>query len=185
VREAFQRTPSQFGPWVGTDCVEPAEAIDMLKPNAIISRAFNDKARSWKATFLLVQCSDVRDMISHYPPKCYPNRGLTQPVNPKQIDWVVDDLEVHGTEYQFESATFQSSQITVVDNFMVLPDGRVFPDMDQVAKYLKLDVRYFGLAQVQIVFDGATRPEERKQIGLELIKAHMNIIDAIRSGVRP
>ncbi|HEY8746715.1 MAG TPA: hypothetical protein VIM11_01995 [Tepidisphaeraceae bacterium] len=184
VREVYDQTPNHFGPWVGTPCDEPAEAIDLLKPNVIVSQAFEDKEHRRKATFLLVQCSDVRDMISHYPPICYKNRGLIEPVPRQLINWKVDDLDVQGTEYQFESETLQSSQITIVDNFMVLPNGRVVENMDEVKKRLKLDVRYFGVAQVQIVFDGSTLPEERKQIGTELIRAHMNLINVIRSGVR-
>jgi len=100
------------------------------------------------------------------------------------FEWNLGTLDVHGTEYQFESSTFQSSQTTVVYNFMVMPDGKILPDMDALQRYLKLDMRFFGVAQVQIVFSGLVVPEKREQIARELIKGHMQLIDVIRSGVR-
>ena len=182
VRAAFEATPMDVGPWQGKRVPEPAEAIDMLKPNVLLSRSYEDKSRDRRATFLLVQCSDVRDLISHYPPICYPNQGLKQS-DPQPFHWKVGDLDIDGTEYTFESSTFQNGQLTIVYNFMVLPDGRIVPDMEVVRRYLSLDMRYYGMAQVQIVFDGRVPPRQREEICQELIAGHMSLINVIRSGV--
>ncbi len=154
VRAVYEAVPRDLGDWHGTDVPEPAEAIDMLKPNVLLSRYYRDAATGREATFLLVQCSDVRDLITHYPPICYRNQGMSYAVAPAVFNWDVEGLKIEGTEYQFESSTLQNTRLTDVYNFMVLPDGSVFPDMEAVKKYLSLDSRYFGMAQVQIVFDG-------------------------------
>jgi len=182
VRAAFEATPMDVGKWQGKPVPEPAEAIDMLKPNVLLSRSYEDKSTERRATFLLVQCSDVRDLISHYPPICYPNQGLKQSA-PQPFHWTVADLKIDGTEYTFESSTLENSQLTIVYNFMVLPDGRIVPDMEEVRRYLSLDMRYYGMAQVQMVFDGRVPPGQREEICKELIAGHKALIDVIRSGV--
>ena len=184
VRAAYDAMPKDLGPWHGREVPEPAEAIDMLKPNVLLSRYYEDRSTGREANFLLVQCSDVRDLITHYPPICYPNQGMSYAARPDPFTWDVEGLKIKGTEYQFESSTLQNTKLTDVYNFMVLPDGSVFPDMEAVRKYLSLDSRYFGMAQVQIVFDGRTPPAQRKEISLELIKAHMPLIKVISTGVQ-
>jgi hypothetical protein len=183
VRAVFDAMPLDLDPWHGTIVPEPADAIDMLKPNVLLSRVYQDPSTGRSATFLLVQCSDVRDLNSHYPPICYPNQGLKQLEDRRrQFQWKVAGTEFYGTEYSFESATLQDSRLTVVYNFMVLPDGRILPDMDEVKKLLSLDRRYFGMAQIQIVFDGKVPSGLREDTAKALIQAHMKLIDVIRKG---
>jgi len=183
VRAVFEEMPLDFQPWHGTLVPEPADAIDMLKPNVLLSRVYEDPSTDRRATFLLVQCTDVRDLISHYPPICYPNQGLQRLKDQEQrATWNVEGLDIHCTEYAFEARTLQDSHLTVVYNFMVLPDNRILPDMEEVGRRQSLDRRFFGMAQVQIVFDGRVPPDQRKRTACELIAKHMKLIDAIRLG---
>lgn len=183
VRAVYDAMPLNFPPWRGTVVPEPADAIDMLKPNVLLSRTYEDASTDRRATFLLVQCTDVRDLISHYPPICYPNQGMQRLRDQeRQFPLDVGGLEVPVTEYTFESRTLQDSRLTVVYNFMVLPDNRILPNMDEVGKRQSLDRRFYGMAQVQIVFDGRVPPERRQKTAEELIRLHMKLIDVIRLG---
>jgi hypothetical protein len=181
VRAAAEKAPTQFGTWTGVDCKVPGEATKLLRPNAVVSRVFTDSATGMQASFLLVQCTDVRDMLFHYPPICYPARGLTQ-IGKDPRQWNVDGLKIAGTEYSFESSTFANANITIVDNFMILPDGRTAPNMEAVREQLRLRNRYFGAAQIQVVFDGGFPRERRDAVCAEFIANHMPLINVIRSG---
>lgn len=182
VKSAAAAVPLNFGDWVGTDVAVPPEASAQLHPNVIISRQFKNIVTGEQVSFLLVQCPDIRDLTPHYPPVCYPGRGLalTSAV-PK--DWRADKLTVQGTEYQFESNTFQTDKLTVVANFMVLPDGRTCRDMTEVRKQAGLRTRFYGAAQVQVVFSSDTTIERRDQICDEIIAAYMPLIRVISTGV--
>lgn len=183
VREVAARAPLAFGNWVGEDIAVPPEARSQLHPNVIISRGYHNTVTNQSVTLLLVQCPDVRDLVPHYPPVCYPGRGLSLD-SARPVDWRVPELDVTGTEYQFESNTFETDKLTIVDNFMVLPDGRICREMNQVRRQVGLRTRYFGAAQVQVVFSSDTPAGAREKICDEFIEAYRPLLDAIRSGVR-
>lgn len=179
---ATDAAPLRFGNWVGTDVAVPPEAAQQLHPNVIISRQYTNTLTGRRAGFLLVQCGDVRDLTPHYPPVCYPGRGLTLvATHPK--DWSAAGLTVRGTEYQFESNSFQTGTLTIVENFMVLPDGRTCRNMEQVRQQVAMRARYFGAAQVQVVLDSETPDAERDRICSEFVAAYAPLLGAIRSGV--
>lgn len=174
--------PLNFGDWVGREEPVPAEAAEELHPNVIINRQFTNTRKGEGVALLLVQCPDVRDLTPHYPPVCYPGRGLTL-TKSQPRDWRLGARTVMGTEYQFESDSFQSNKNRIVENFMVLPDGRTCRDMSEVRKLAGLRTRYFGAAQVQIVFSFDTPPDRRGEISDEIIKAYKPLLDVILSGV--
>lgn len=183
IRDEAARVPLTIGEWVGQDCPIPAEASKLLRPNVVVSRIFHDSTNGRSVGFLLVQCTDVRDIVCHYPPVCYPYRGLSLVVRYPR-DWNVNGTLFTGTEYQFESSTLDSPALTVVENFMILPNGHLARDMGEVAAQLRLRTRYLGAAQVQVIFQSDTSLEERNAICARFIVAHMPLIDAIRSGVQ-
>lgn len=183
VRVAAERVPLTFGPWSGTDVPVPQEAATQLRPNVIISRAYVNSLTQQRVALLLVQCADVRDLTPHFPPMCYPGRGLSlTSTEPK--DWPMDQVTVNGTEYQFESNTFKTDKLTIVDNFMILPDGRTCRDMTEVRRLVGLKTRYFGAAQVQLVFNSEVPAAERQAICVEFFKVCEPLINTIRSGFR-
>src|SRR5438270_7313246 len=88
------RTPDDE--WTSRETKIPDAAIQLLHPNATVSRRYvnlkND--RKW-ADLLIVQCSDPIDMSGHYPPNCYPNSG--EPLVYKaERNWQVGDVNVPG-----------------------------------------------------------------------------------------
>jgi hypothetical protein len=183
VRKAAEQTPLNFGAWSGTDLPVPMEAKQQLHPNVIISRRYTNSLTQQRVALLLVQCSDVRDLTPHFPPMCYPGRGLTL-ISTQPRDWPLYQLTINGTEYQFESNSFKSDKLTIVDNFMILPNGRTCRDMIEVRRQIGLKTRYFGAAQVQLVFDSDTSQAERDSICTEFFKAYRPFIETVRSGFR-
>lgn len=67
--------PPRFGPWVGTDVPVPSGAQRILTPNALVCREVRTLEGDGRATFILVHCADVRDMLGHWPPVCYRSDG--------------------------------------------------------------------------------------------------------------
>jgi hypothetical protein len=142
-----------------------------------------DAANGTTAAFLLVQCSDARDMVAHYPPICYPARGWNI-VAADARNWSVPGLDATGMEYRFDSPTVGENRSVVVADFLVMPDGRVMRDMsaiDQASVDVKL--RFLGAAQVQVTFDAGV-PREARDASITSLVGHFRpVIDEIRRGV--
>jgi hypothetical protein len=185
VAQLAAESPVHIDDWVGVDVPIPRAAFALLRPNVILSRRFETVGRGLSATFLLVHCRDARDMEGHYPPRCYPGQGWKQ-VAAEPMSWRVAGMDIPGTEYEFTTETFSRSGHLFIENFMVLPDGKLAPDIDGVVASAK-DYRkkFFGAAQVQVVFDASVPPETRREVFETLVAAHAPLIEKIRTGVAP
>jgi hypothetical protein len=184
VKRAAAQIPMRVGDWVGRDVPVPQAAVQMLSPNVILSRQYVDVTRGLDASVLLVQCGDARDMTAHYPPVCMGNAGWRlDRADPRR--WTVGDLVVDGTDYEFSTRSFDRMDNLHIANFMVLPDGRIAPDMAMVTEAAS-DVRrrYFGSAQVQVVTGRQMTPDERDATFAALVGAMRDTIQAIRAGGR-
>ena len=172
------------GDWVGTDVPVPQAAAALLKPNVLMNRYYRNRVTGRRVSFLLVQCGDARDLLGHYPPVCYPGNGWLS-VAHEPRDWRVGGTTITGTQYEFARSTFDRSSSIVIYNFMVLPDGTVGRDMDSVNRSAQ-DYRrkFFGAAQVQVVFDSSMPRPERDRIMDELIRVHGGLLEMIRDGVQ-
>lgn len=183
VHAAAASLSPDFGDWTSVEVPIPAEASRLLRPNVVISRGYVNNAMGLRVSFLLIQCTDVRDMVSHYPPICYPYRGLSL-VKQNVQSFQDGGLTMPATEYQFESGTLNSPDMTVVENFMILPIGRITANMDQVKEQLRLRSRYFGAGQVQIMFESGATEQLRHRVAQDFISHYQPLIDAIRAGVQ-
>src|ERR1700691_3902298 len=66
------------GSWTRKDTERRTPAIQLLRPNAILSREYRNDRRKQVVEFLIVDCSDARDLQGHYPPNCYPAQGESE-----------------------------------------------------------------------------------------------------------
>lgn len=187
VRAAAAESPLRIGPWIGTDQEQPPSAIQLLKPNVIISREYIHEQTGRAVSFILVHCKDARDIYGHYPPACYPAHGMKlRDRHPTPIDWDVAGTRVPGTEYRFDSARPDHPGL-VVDNFIITP-GAYCRDMqavgDLVGDYTQ---RFFGAAQVQVVFGDPDRwsEAERREVFNTIVQAYLPLIEQIRKGNHP
>ena len=157
-----------IGDWVGKDVPVDQSAVKLLRPNVIISRQYHNTVTGSTVGFLFVDCSDARDTIGHYPPICYPSQGFS-PELTETHDWHLPHMTIHGTEYNFVRSVFDSDGKLWVDDFFVLPGAGTVPDRTPViAAAADLQRRFYGVAQVQLVFNVQGTGEERDQTFTEL-----------------
>lgn len=179
VLAAQNDAPSEFGPWDSRPIELPPSAIQLLKPNAILSRTFFNKSGQRSGDFLVVQCKDARSLSGHWPPNCYKATGYTQ-AGEQPRTWSVGGQDFPGIEYTFEIDTAGRRSRLAVANFMILPGVGYVPDMASVreagADHLR---RYFGAAQVQVVTDASYPPEVRDAIFTDILRAHLPLIRTI------
>lgn len=194
-------SPKQFGPWDSKPVDIPKSAVELLRPNAMLSRTFYDATNRRRAEFLIVQCKDARDLSGHWPPNCYKANGYTQ-ADVQQRTWTVapnttakpntEPVEISGgstenipgaipgVEYTFAIETAGQSSRLVVANFMILPGVGYVQDMASV-RDAGADPRRrsLGAAQVQVVTDASYTQAQRDDIFRELIGPHLPLIRAI------
>ena len=183
VRAAAALLPRNVGPWLGTDVPVPESAVEMLRPNTYVSRQYQHVGSGRVATLLIVHCEDARDLIGHYPPVCYRSAGWEkQAAVPAERRAGDETFTV--TDYTFASKRVDRTNVLRIDNFMVLPDGRVCQDMDGV-EALAQDHRrkFFGAAQVQVITDAGWSEADRADVFRQLIGAAAPLIRDIRGGV--
>lgn len=183
VRDTAAQMPLQIGSWVGRDVPVTQGAVALLHPNVIISRQYTDMVSGRSVGFLLVQCSDARDILGHYPPICYVMHGWTG-LDTRKHEWDVAGMRIWGMEYEYSKMSEeQSSHISVCD-FMLLPDGRTCGDMDTVDNAAKsYRTRFFGAAQVQLECDVSIPASERDGIFEMVLQAAKPILNSIGTGV--
>ena len=192
------------GRWTGREMPLPTAAQKLLRPNAVVSRTYEDNqkgelgaagtiGRERVATLLIVQCRDSRDMLGHYPPRCYRSHGMEQK-SAEPRNWVVGDLVIPGVEYGFEQKLVGQTYRTTVYNFFVVPGGRTHEplrrDMDAVREAAEdYQQRYYGAAQFQVVFQGLSSADlprsERDDIFRTLIEPTIPVIKTLSSGGLP
>ena len=138
VKAAADQVPLRFGPWIGRDEPITADARRLLHPNVVINRTYRNVSTGLEVGFLFVQCDDARSIMDHYPPICYVTQGYDKD-GVKAIDWKVGGMAISGTEYEFGRREIGQERSIVVDNFIVMPDGRIERDME--AKVAQKDTK--------------------------------------------
>ncbi len=187
VKTVADTLPTRIGPWFGSDVAVPTQAVDLLRPNVLVSRRYENIITGQSFTFLLVQTRDARDLLGHYPPICYPARGFVQQSDEAKR-WPVNlgpqrSVAVDGRRYAFSLSSAAGEQRIEVVNFMLAPDGSVAPDMYALEKHLTDRRRtHYGAAEVQLVFPPTIPPAEQDAVAAEVIEASRPVLDAILAG---
>ena len=183
VRESVKKIPYIVGDWVGTDTEIRQEALQILDANSTLSRVYRHLGTGRTATMLLVQCADARSLLGHYPPVCYPSQGWSQ-LSSALRPVAIEDGTFEATEYVFGYDLLQQSTPLEVLHFMVLPDGRIAPDM-QLLDIAARDRRFtfYGGASVQFIVEAGLSGEERGQAFDVLFQAAAPWVTAVQSGI--
>ncbi len=162
VSDAAARIPYQVGPWKGKDQEVPPAAIELLRPNVMISRTYVHEVTGQSVSVLVIQCKDARDLLGHYPPVCYPAQGwriyeTIQGVGlngekasaPTGSDhWALYRME-HGKSERFAGGRD-------VYQKMLLPTGVQTLSMQEVQDFAgNYQLRHYGAGQVQVVMNSA------------------------------
>lgn len=179
VRTLIETIPVDVNGWSGQKVPLPQSATNLLRPNALIARRYVHLERDLQATLMIVQCRDARDMAGHFPPRCYPANGwLTQEETTDPL------VEVSGQEmrrYAFHRVAGRVERDIFVYNIFALPTGELTVSMGDVRR-LSADYEYrlLGAAQIQILIDGATSPDEHAWILDEMYAVVAPAIEAVR-----
>lgn len=181
VRLEVERLPASFGGWV-SETIEPQrEAIQILKPNVILSRRYRNDEEGVAVTLLVVHCKESRDMMGHYPPVCYPSSGWSEREGSRRsVTFEVEGRTIPAMEYTFfQSLPGSSIEIHVI-NTLLLPDGTVTPVMDEVyalgADYRR---RFLGAGQLQLVFYSETDSSRREAVAREFLEICAPVIEKV------
>ena len=185
VAEAANAVPRQIGPWLGTDTEVTRSAVQLLRPNAIISRKYIHQKTGERVNLMIVHCKRARDMGGHYPPICYPANGW-EADRTRRLTWRVRGDELRIAEYTFARDMATGSARIRVLNTLVLPGGTVTTKMDRVrsaaADYQR---RIYGAGQFQLIFPDGQDRERRKAVFARFYKHLQPVVKAIRSGPIP
>lgn len=160
--------PVDYGVWAGHEVDIPPSATKLLRPNVLIAREYVTPERGGlRATLMVVQCADTRDMQGHYPPHCYPAHGWASEASGPGP--AMGDLET--IRYGFSRGVGDDQRRIVVYNLFLLPSGEATTSMKDVRRassdYL---VRPYGAAQVQVVLDGSVPADQHGWILEEMRK---------------
>jgi hypothetical protein len=182
VKAAVDAFPYVIGYWTGSDEPVPTAAVDLLRPNVIVSRRYKKQAENWRderqADLLIVQCADSRDMTGHYPPICYPASGEPL-ISQRPFALKVGNIVINGTEYLFDTRQKRTGMLRKsVYNFFVVPGRGIVADIGGVrAAASDYQRRCFGAGQFQVVIEnGDLPPEERDEIFKTLIGSDVDLI---------
>ena len=170
--------PTLGGTWAGRDTPVPYEATDLLRPNVLLSRQYTlqryGRPTGETVGLLLVQCRDARDLLNHYPPICYKVGGW-EVVGAEDVTWQTGPNlpPAGGVEYGLALSGFDHFQNRAISNFMVLPGEGFGRDMTGVERVSDDPARrYYGAAQVQVIFDASTTPPAERRRLTELFVRH-------------
>lgn len=167
---AINSIPYTLGDWRATDLPLPAAAVTLLKPNATATRLYQNQITGERATMVIVQCRDARDMAGHYPPICYKGQGWVARQEPTPITLTVTGAALPVVRYDFTRPAFDRDQSVVIYGVFAVP-GKGFPlDMDRIRR-LAADYasRPFGAAQIHIVLNERISAEREQEIASELL----------------
>ena len=164
IAQKMNEFPFQLGMWLGQDVPIPTSAMEILNPSSLVSRRYSRLDTSAEVTLALIHCQDLRDMMGHYPPVCYPATGWTE---------LEDRSEVIGTRigstpvsmrlYRFQRfGNIGLEEEQCVLSMFLLPDGMLLTDMEELRGRSSggRSMSATGVAQLQMVF--AAAPETEK-----------------------
>jgi hypothetical protein len=186
--------PTPHGVWTGTDVKVPEPALQLLKPNKILSRQYvRDGDSSIGVALLIVQCSDAHDLEGHYPPRCYPAQG-EKLLDSTPRTWHLTGVDIPGMEYHFAVADGQIGDEQVVYNFFITPNvpgalvshkelnGAICTDINSVYQSGEdYQRKVFGAAEFQMVCDAQIPREQRDQAFVDLLNSMQDVISTLRN----
>ena len=180
VKQAVAVMPYRVGRWNSTRIEIPASAIELLHPNAILSRRFEPIDGGPSISLLLVHCTDARDMGGHYPPNCYPRAGW-ELVSSRRDSLTLKEKDVPVAVYTFSrfSETGVETRIRIL-NVFVLPDGSLTPERKSIIRLAdRLSVASLGVAQLQLLSSLTVSDETALSEASELLEALPSLLGAL------
>jgi hypothetical protein len=183
VQQAIDAVPMQIGSWVGSETEIPRSAVELLSPNAILSRQYHNQNTGRSVSLMLVHCRDARDMAGHYPPICYRANGWTQQAT-QDHNWTLAGDAVPVRSYTFGMDLPANERQMRVMNMLVLPNNTLTREMTRVRE-VAADYRshFYGAGQMQVIVDHRMSPSKRRAVFERFYQAVRPAIEAMRAGL--
>jgi len=208
IRRVLEGVPLRCGEWIGEEQTLPPSAIELLRPNASLSRSYRRIGSDERVMLSLIHCSDARDMAGHYPPICYPSHGwsLERPsdastlvaglVQPRADEGEFESLEVVTADgrlmpmrvYRFSrmGEGLTEVKMTILSAF-ILPDGSWNSELGAIRDVqARRRASREGVAQIQVVFAGWPSVDVVAEPATSLLNALPRVaIDVLGDGSDP
>jgi hypothetical protein len=169
IEQALTTVPLRIGEWIGEERPLTPAAVELLRPNASLSRTYRRIGEAGNIAISLIHCSDFRDMAGHYPPVCYPAHGWSlRPDGSSRGESLAGEaqalfaLRIDGIG-EFPARCYRFSRlgdglvemkITVLNAF-ILPDGSWITDLARIREAgARRRMTGEGVAQLQLVLPG-------------------------------
>ncbi len=185
VRDEVRAIPRTVGRYVGSDAEVARAARELLRPNIILQRTYEELGGDGWFSLVVVHCGDARDMFGHYPPICYPNSGWSM----RSEEGVTLDAPGFGripaTRYELTWPHDRSRGDMSIVNFFALPSGRspFAREMDELRRLTRArGVSARGAAQIQVLFPASMGQGEREEILAGLLPAVEEALGAVVEG---
>ncbi|MGE3109768.1 MAG: exosortase-associated EpsI family protein [Phycisphaerales bacterium] len=185
VAAAIDAIPYSIDGMMGTDVTPTPAAVKLLNPNRILQRQYTEPGTGRISTLMVVHCSDVRDILGHYPPVCYPAHGwVAESTTPTTIEW--NGATYPAKLYRFSrSGNDMSMQEMTVLSFFVLPSNNspIVADMDHLEDVARRPaVAGRGAAQFQILWTDRRNPGENDSATKAMLRAASPVIRCVLEG---
>lgn len=182
--------PFQLDNWWGADVPVPTAAMEILRPNSLVSRRFSRLETSDDVVLALIHCSDLRDMVGHYPPVCYPATGWTLNEDATEdVTVQLADINVQMRLYRFRRFDQDGlEQEQTVLSMFLLPNGLLLTDMQELKgrSTQGRNMSAVGVAQLQMVFTESPDTRLVVEHTTELLSAvPMKLISALYAPLNP
>jgi hypothetical protein len=172
IARAFGEVPYAVGGWYGVDVPLPAAANEILRPTAVLSRRYQELGGGRSAILGLVHCADLRDMLGHHPPRCYPASGWQlAPDGSAIVEVRLGGRATPARMFHFNRTDRSGlrEELTVLGIFL-LPDGTSATEESAVSDRAgSRELSSDGLAQLQLVIEGWAEPPELVDIADPLL----------------
>ncbi len=182
VKLAIEALPMQIDGYRGSDSPVQEAAQQLLRPNKLLQREYTNTFTRESFSVLIVHCADVRDMMGHYPPKCYPSSGWDLDSVSQETIERSEGGPIPITRYVVSREDDAMKHSRVIANTFLVPRaddplGRDDRALDTVTR-----TRWssgLGAAQVQIITDAKMDPATRAQIERSVAESLEGIIGAV------
>ena len=180
VAAAIDAVPMRIDDWTAVELPQPPEAVELLRPNRILSRRYTRPGSSFAVDLLIVHCRDVRDMIGPHPPVCYPAHGWTTTRDqPKTYE--VGGVEIPARSYGFEQSLPMLARSAAISTVLIRPDGVFHRTMAGLrAAPRKSELHLLGAGQVQLIFHEPIAEAQRRRIVERFLEECLPVFEAIQ-----
>lgn len=185
VAASIDAIPYKVGSWIGADLPLTEVEVQMLRPNKMLQRTYQDPLTGHRASLSIVHCTDVRDMRGHYPPVCYPAHGWTldsSELGAVEIDGRAQDARI----YVFSRSNRGVREGIRIVSFFVIPyaDG-VLCEMSALERAAKSpQAAGLGSVQIQVLAPTTQSTATTTAIVSKILEAVEPVIRQVEAGVK-